>query len=92
MKLVYIAEGNTQKEKEALSVLKVSTELTAIEIKILALLIDNNGMIVEDLVELTGHDYITIKEILRSLKDKGLVRYNPEKPVCAKWVPISEVA
>ncbi|MBU7029180.1 MAG: MarR family transcriptional regulator [Theionarchaea archaeon] len=92
MRLVYIAEGNTQKAKEALSVLKESTELTAIEIKILAVLIDNDGMIVEDLVELTGYDYTTVKEILKSLKNKGLVRSNPEKPVCAEWVPIGEVA
>ncbi|KYK35963.1 MAG: hypothetical protein AYK19_01795 [Theionarchaea archaeon DG-70-1] len=92
MRLVYIAEGNTQKEKEVLSVFKESTELTAIEIKILAVLIDNNGMLMGDLVELTGYDYTTVKEILKSLKNKGLVRSNPGKPVCAEWVPISEVA
>ncbi len=68
------------------------TGLTAKEIKILALLISNNGLGVADLAEITGFDYITIKEILRILKDKKLVKSNPEKPGCAKSIPTSEVA
>jgi len=92
MKLVSTSEGNTGKDKDILSVFKEFTGLKANEIHILTLLIDNNGMIVKDLAEVTGFNYITIKEILKSLRDKGLVKSNPEKPVCAEWVSISEVA
>jgi len=85
MTTVYIAEG-THKEGTS-SVFKVSTGLTAKEIKILALLTHNNGLGVADLVGITGFDYGTIKEILENLKGKGLVKSSPEKPVCTEWVP-----
>ena len=90
MTMVYIAEG-THKER-ILSVFKEFTGLTSKEIKILALLTHNNGLVVADLAEITGFDYATIKEILKSLKDKGLVKSNPEKPVHAELIPTSEVA
>ncbi|MBU7028485.1 MAG: MarR family transcriptional regulator [Theionarchaea archaeon] len=90
MKAVYIAEGT--QEEGILSIFKVFTGLTAKEIKILTLLVNNNGMIVANLAEVTGFDYTTIREILRSLRDKGLVKSSPEKPVCAELIPTSEVA
>jgi len=90
MKMVYIAEGT--QEEGILSTFKVFAGLTAKEIKILALLISNNGLVVADLAQVTGFDYATIKEILKSLKGKGLVRSNPEKPVFAELIPSSEVA
>jgi len=86
MTSVYIAEG-TQEE-----VFKEFAGLTAKEIKILALLTYNNGLGLADLAGITGFDYTTIKEILNSLKDKGLVKSNPEKLVCAELIPTSEVA
>jgi len=90
MKLVYIAEGT--QEEGILSVFEEFAGLTAKEIKILALLIHNNGLGIADLAQITGLDYTTIKEILKSLRDKGLVKSNPEKPVWAELIPTSEVA
>jgi len=90
MTSVCIAEG--AQEEGILSVFEEFAGLTAKEIKILALLTNNNGLVVADLTEITGFDYTTIKEILKSLKDKGLVRSNPEKPVCAELIPSTEVA
>jgi len=90
MTSVYIAEG-TQKEG-ILSVFKEFAGLRVKEIEILALLTYNNGLTVADLTGITGFDYTTIREILKSLKDKELVKSSPEKPVCAEWVPTGEVA
>jgi len=59
MKSVYIAE-DTQ-EEGILSFFKEFTGLTAKEIEILALLIHNKGMMVEDLAEVIGFGYTTIK-------------------------------
>ena len=90
MTSVCIAEG--AQEEGILSVFEEFAGLTAKEIKILALLTNNNGLVVADLTEITGFDYTTIKEILKSLKDKGLVKSNPEKLASLKCVSISEVA
>jgi len=92
MKSVYIAEGNIQKEEETLSYFKEFTGLTTREIEILALLVDNSRMIVEELARVTGFNYTTIKEILKNLENKGLVKSTLGKPIRVDSVPISEVA
>ncbi|MBU7030720.1 MAG: MarR family transcriptional regulator [Theionarchaea archaeon] len=90
MTSVYIAEG--AQEEGTLSFFKEFTGLTTREKRILALLIENNGMIVEDLARITGFNYTAVKDVLKSLRDKGLVKSNPEKSVRAELIPTVEVA